>query len=111
MNFTVSQTLGSLVNRIDNIPNNMKEAISRTFMDSYESLKFELEAQFGDAIRYADFDVSFSGDSYSINITNLNEFVTLNQSGSEASEIASFAESYMSSKIETALRQSILGGI
>jgi hypothetical protein len=110
MSFAVSHTLGALVNRIDNIPNNLKEAISRTFMESYDTLKSELEMQFGDAIRYADFDLSFSGDTYSINITNLNEFVTIAQTGSDGSDITSFAESYMHQKIVDCLKRDIMGG-
>jgi hypothetical protein len=110
MTFAVNHTLGTLINRIDNVPNNIKEAISRTFMESYSNLKFELESQFGDAIRYADFDVSFSGDTYSINITNLNEFVTLAQRGSDASDITSFAETYMHQKIVDCLKKDVWGG-
>lgn len=110
MNITVSHTLGNMINRIDNIPNNLKEAISRTFMESYDSLKSELEIQFGDAIRYANFDVSFSGDTYSINITNLNEFVTLAQTDSDASNIISFAESYIHQKVVDCLKRDVMGG-
>lgn len=108
---TATHDLGQILNLIDNIPNNIKEAVSRTFMESYESLKSELESRFGDAIRYADFDVSFSGETFSINITNLNEFVTQAQTGASASDIASFAESYIHQKLIDALKQDMMGGI
>jgi hypothetical protein len=108
---TVTHDLGQVLNLIDNIPNNIKEAVSRTFMESYESLKSELESRFGDAIRYADFDVSFSGETFSINITNLNEFVTQAQTGASASDIASFAESYIHQKLVDCLKQDMMGGI
>lgn len=108
---TATHDLGQILNLIDNIPNNIKEAVSRTFMESYESLKSELESRFGDAIRYADFDVSFSGETFSISITNLNEFVTQAQTGASASDIASFAESYIHQKLIDALKQDMMGGI
>jgi len=108
---TSTHDLGQVLNLIDNIPNNIKEAVSRTFMESYESLKSELESRFGDAIRYADFDVSFSGETFSISITNLNEFVTQAQTGASASDIASFAESYIHQKLIDALKQDMMGGI
>lgn len=107
---TATHNLGQMLNRIDNIPNNIKEAVSRTFMESYESLKTELETNFGDAIRYADFDLSFSGEAFSINITNLNEFVTKAQTGSSASDITSFAELYMHQKIVECLKKDMMGG-
>ena len=108
---TATHNLGQILDVIDNIPNNIKEAVSRTFMESYESLKSELESRFGDAIRYADFDVSFSGETFSINITNLNEFVTQAQTGASASDIASFAESYIYEKLVDCLKQDMMGGI
>jgi hypothetical protein len=102
--------LDVVINRVNNIPNNMKEAISRTFMESYETLKTELQSRFGDAIDYADFDLSFSSDTYSINISNLNEFVTKAQTGSDVSDITNFAESYMQQKIIDCLKKDIMGG-
>ena len=108
---TATHNLGQILDVIDNIPNNIKEAVSRTFMESYESLKSELESRFGDAIRYADFNVSFSGETFSINITNLNEFVTQAQTGASASDITSFAESYIYQKLVDCLKQDMMGGI
>ena len=107
---TATHGLGQLRDRIDNIPNNIKEAVTRTFTESYEALKTELEVNFGDAIRYADFDISFSGETYSINITNLNEFVTQAQTGSNAASIAAFAESYIYEKIVESLRRDTMKG-
>ena len=107
---SATHNLGQISDMIDNIPNNIKEAISRTFMESYISLQSELEARFGDAIRYADFNISFSGDTFSIHITNLNEFVTQAQNGSDASDITSFAESYIYEKIVECLKRDMMGG-
>jgi hypothetical protein len=102
--------LGQVLNMIDNIPNNIKEAVSRTFMESYGSLKSELESRFGDAIRYADFDLSYAGETFSINITNLNEFVVKAQTGLSIVDITSFAESYIHEKLVACLKQDMMGG-
>jgi hypothetical protein len=107
---TATHNLGQMSDMIDNIPNNIKEAISRTFMESYVALQSELETRFGDAIRYADFNVSFSGDTFSIYITNLNEFVTQAQNGSDASDIVLFAESYIYEKVVECLKRDTMGG-
>ena len=108
---SVRHNLFEVSSRLDNIPNDLKEIISRVFMDSYEPLKSELESQFGDAIRYAEFDLSYSGNTYSITINNLNEFVTQAQTGSDATDIASFAEEYLRVRIEQAVRSSSIGGL
>lgn len=105
----VSHNLNRLSNEITNIPNDIQEAISRTFTDSLDLLKSNLELEFGNAIRYANFNISFQGMSYSINITDLNEFVTLAETGSNASDIALYAESFMSEKILEAINSARIG--
>lgn len=106
----VSHNLTQLSHKIDMIPTNIQEAISRCFMDSYEQLKNELKAVFGDAIDYADFEISFNGGSYYVYINNINEFVTMNQTGYFASDIAQYAEKYITDEIQRTLQTSLFGG-
>lgn len=109
---SIEHNLNELINKIDNVPNNIKEMISRCLYDSYDSLKSDLRTRFGDAIDYAEFNIEYSGNSFSIVISNLNEFVLGYQTDSDANEISEYATNIvLKNIIDTINKEGIFGAI
>jgi len=109
---SVEHNLDKLINTIGNVENNIKEAISRCLSNSRDDLRAELRDKFGDAIDYAEFGIEYDGSSFSVVITNLNEFVLMHQTDSDAEMVSIHAANLLTQNIiDTINKEGIFGGI
>ena len=108
----VSSNLARLQDQLNNVHNNIQEMIARCLNDSIDEMKNELKITFGGAIDYANFTMNFDGENFSLNVSDLNEFVLYNNSGATAQSVLDQAVVFLSAKIqETLARENVLGGI
>ena len=98
-----THNLNRLEDQIGNAHNNLQEFLVRTMTDSIEQVKSELLINFGGAINYANFNVSYDGERFSLTISDLNEFVLFNESNSTAQDVLDYATSLISNNISNEL--------
>lgn len=106
-----SNNLDRLQNQIGNFHNNLQEAISRALTGCVDHVRTELTNQFGGAIDYAHFSINFDGSNFSLSITDLNEFVLMNESGSTAQDVKDQALLMISEYISEAISKENLLGV
>ena len=108
----ISNNFTRLQDQLNNVHNNIQEIMARCLNESVEELKGELGIRFGGAIDYAVFTMSFDGDNFTLNVSDLNEFVLYNRSGASAQDVLDQAVIFLSYKIqETLAKENILGGM
>jgi hypothetical protein len=105
-----SNNLNRLQDQIGNFHNNLQEAISRALSGCVDHVRSELTNTFGGAIDYAHFSINFDGSNFSLSITDLNEFVLMNESGTTAQDVQDQALLMISEYISEALaKENLLG--
>jgi hypothetical protein len=106
-----NNNLDRLQNQIGNFHNNLQEAISRALTGCVDHIRNELANTFGGAIGYAHFSINFDGSNFSLSITDLNEFVLMNESNATAQDVQDLALSMLSEYISEALSKENLLGV
>jgi len=105
-----NNNLDRLQDQIGNFHNNLQEAISRAVTGCVDHIREELTSTFGGAIGYANFSINFDGTNFSLSITDLNEFVLMNESNATAQDVKDQALAMLSEYISEALsKESLLG--
>lgn len=105
-----TNNLNRLQDQIGNFQNNLQETISTALTGCVDHIREELTSTFGGAIDYANFSINFDGNNFSLSISNLNEFVLMNESNSTAQDVLAQASSMMSEYISKALSKANLLG-
>lgn len=102
--FNVKHNLRNIQDKISNIPNDMQEAISRTFTDYNQEMLEELISRFGENLRYSEMQLVFSGSSFSIKFSNVNEYALRDRSGADAQDVADYAVELLQDRIIKSLK-------
>lgn len=107
-----TNNLFKLQDQLGNFHNNLQELIARVMTESLDSVKNELTINFGGAIDYAVFSIDYDGEKFSLNISDLNEFVLMNESDASAQDVLDYATEMLSRIVSDELaRAQLLGGI
>lgn len=105
-----TNNLDRLKDQIGNFHNNLQETISTALTGCVDHIRQELTSTFGGAIGYANFSINFDGDNFSLSISDLNEFVLMNESNSTAQDVLAQASLMLSEYISEALSKANLLG-
>lgn len=100
----VKHNLRNIQDKVSNIPNDMQEAISRTFTDYNQEMLEELISRFGENLRYSEMQLVFSGSSFSIKFSNVNEYALRDRSGADAQDVADYAVELLQDRIIKSLK-------
>lgn len=107
----VVHNLQRIKDRVNMIPNDVTEALSRTFTEHSQSLLEELISKFGENLRYANMQTNFSGSEFSIDIFNINEYALRDGTGASLDDVSQHAIEYIKNKfIESLQKDSFYGG-
>jgi hypothetical protein len=105
-----SNNLDRLQDQIGNFHNNLQEAIARALTGCIDHVRSELTSQFGGAIDYAHFSINFDGSNFSLSITDLNEFVLMNETSTTSQDVQDQALLLVSEYMSEALaKENLLG--
>ena len=112
INLQANSNLDRLQDQIGNFHNNLQEAVSRAVTGCVDHIRSELTNTFGGAIDYANFSINFDGQNFSLSISDLNEFVLMNGTGSTAQDVSELASALLSQYISEALaKENLLGAL
>lgn len=113
ISINITHDLNKLSDRLATMKTDIQEVITRAYIDHHQEIFEELVSRFGENLRYTELNLNITGEEFSIEIDDVNEYALRDRSGSDAQQVADYAAELLSNKIIELLNNTPLfrGGI
>lgn len=108
ISININHDLDKLNDRLATIKTDVQEVIVRSYTDHHQEIFEELVSRFGENLRYTELNLNITGEEFSIQIDDVNEYALRDRSGADAQQVADYAAELLSNKIIELLKNTPL---